>query len=170
MHTRLLGLILLSLTALPVQAASLTAAAGLTEQGDATLRLAFNSAWQKRWWASDSGYLSGYWDAGYTYWNGGNRASAAHSVSFTPVLTYTFSQQRFQPYVELGLGVAAFSKTRVSSRKLGAAFSFEERLGVGLQLDNGDQLGVRAMHYSNAGLKKPNDGIESYSLFYNLAF
>ncbi|MRT64241.1 acyloxyacyl hydrolase, partial [Pseudomonas sp. CAH-1] len=24
-----------------------------------------------------------------------------------------------------------------------------------------------AIHYSNAGIKQPNDGIESYSLFYS---
>ncbi len=32
----------------------------------------------------------------------------------------------------------------------------------------GQSVGVRAIHYSNAGLKQPNDGIESYSLFYKI--
>ena len=29
------------------------------------------------------------------------------------------------------------------------------------------KLGIRAQHYSNARIKKPNDGIESYALFYH---
>ncbi|HHW1784698.1 TPA: acyloxyacyl hydrolase, partial [Pseudomonas aeruginosa] len=39
---------------------------------------------------------------------------------------------------------------------------------AGLKFANGQSVGVRAIHYSNAGLKQPNDGIESYSLFYKI--
>ena len=45
---------------------------------------------------------------------------------------------------------------------------FEHRLGVGLRFRN-QTLGLRAMHYSNGGIKKPNDGIEMYSVLYRLA-
>lgn len=147
-------------------AAGLSLSAGVTGQGDATLRLGLDSNWNRQWLNSQTGVLSGYWDAGYTYWEGGNRSSGAHSLSFAPVFTYTFSNARWQPFIEGGIGVAAFSKTRVSSRKLGVAFSFEERLGLGVTLPNRGRLGIRALHYSNARIKKPNDGIESYMLFY----
>ncbi|MBS7326494.1 MAG: acyloxyacyl hydrolase [Thiopseudomonas sp.] len=161
-----LGL-MLSLTSLPTFSAELALSAGSTGQGDATLRAGLLSTWNKQWWVSDTGHLGGYWDAGYTYWDGGSRSSAAHSVSFMPVFTYNFTSARWQPFIEGGIGVAAFSKTRVSSRKLGVAFSFEDRLGLGVTLPNAGKLGIRAQHYSNARIKKPNDGIESYSVFYH---
>ncbi|MEG0637257.1 MAG: acyloxyacyl hydrolase, partial [Pseudomonas sp.] len=39
----------------------------------------------------------------------------------------------------------------------------------GLKLPGAQKVGIRAMHYSNAGIKQPNDGIESYALFYSKA-
>lgn len=150
-----------------VSAADITLSAGVTGQGDATLRAGLVNNWNRQWLNSNTGHLSGYWDAGYTYWDGGNRSSGAHSLSFMPVFTYTFTHPRWQPFIEGGIGVAAFSKTRVSSRKLGVAFSFEDRIGVGITLPNRGKLGIRAQHYSNARIKKPNDGIESYALFYH---
>lgn len=148
-------------------AADLAFSAGATGQGDATLRLGLTSTWDQQWFSGQRGHLGGYWDGGYTYWEGGNRSSAAHSVSFMPVFTYNFTSARWQPFIEGGIGVAGFSKTRVSSRKLGVAFSFEDRLGFGVTLPNQGKLGIRAQHYSNARIKKPNDGIESYSVFYH---
>ena len=150
-----------------VSAADLALSAGATGQGDATLRVGLTSTWDRQWFSGQRGHLGGYWDGGYTYWDGGSRSSAAHSVSFMPVFTYNFTSVRWQPFIEGGFGVAAFSKTRVSSRKLGVAFSFEDRLGFGVTLPNNGKLGIRAQHYSNARIKKPNDGIESYALFYH---
>lgn len=70
--------------------------------------------------------------------------------------------------IEAGIGVAAFSGTRVGDQNLGSSLNFEDRIGAGLKFANGQSVGVRAIHYSNAGLKQPNDGIESYSLFYKI--
>jgi len=38
-----------------------------------------------------------------------------------------------------------------------------------LRFAGGHEIGVRAIHYSNAGIKQPNDGVESYSLHYRMA-
>ncbi len=73
-----------------------------------------------------------------------------------------------KPFIEAGIGVAAFSGTRVGDQNLGSSLNFEDRIGAGLKFANGQSVGVRAIHYSNAGLKQPNDGIESYSLFYKI--
>lgn len=145
-------------------------AVGATGQSDMTWRASLSHDWDRRWWEGDSGYLSGYWDAAYTYWEGGDEAAGAHSLSFSPVLVYQFHGQRLRPFVEFGIGVALFSKTDVGNRNLGSSFNFEDRLGAGVILPSGSRLGVRAIHYSNAGIKQPNDGIESYALFYSRAF
>ncbi|EPL3139721.1 acyloxyacyl hydrolase [Pseudomonas monteilii] len=160
-----------ALLALPLFASAddrLTAAVGVTGQDDMTVRLGFEWDWIASWWDSATGHLSGHWDGAYTYWEGGDEASGAHSLSFSPVLVYSFEGWRHTPYIEAGIGVAFFSKTDVGEQRLGSSFNFEDRIGFGLQLPNAQRVGLRFMHYSNAGLKQPNDGIESYSLYYSL--
>ena len=143
------------------QAAQVTGAVGVTSQGDMTYRAGLSFDWDKQWFETSVGHLTGYWDAGYTYWEGGD-ASGAHSLSFSPVFTYEFSGFTYTPYIEAGIGIAAFSKTRVGDQRMGSSFNFEDRIGLGLKLPSEQKVGIRAIHYSNAGIRQPNDGIESY--------
>ncbi|MDH0621012.1 acyloxyacyl hydrolase, partial [Pseudomonas fulva] len=142
------------------QAAQVTGAVGVTSQGDMTYRAGLSFDWDKQWFETSVGHLTGYWDAGYTYWEGGD-ASGAHSLSFSPVFTYEFSGFTYTPYIEAGIGIAAFSKTRVGDQRMGSSFNFEDRIGLGLKLPSEQKVGIRAIHYSNAGIRQPNDGIES---------
>ncbi|PNA01060.1 MULTISPECIES: acyloxyacyl hydrolase [unclassified Pseudomonas] len=151
------------------QAAQVSAAVGATGQGDMTYRIGLSFDWDKKWLESGTGHLTGYWDAAYTYWEGGE-ASGAHSLSISPVFVYEFSGFTYTPFIEAGIGLAAFSKTDVGDQRLGSSVNFEDRIGFGLKLPAEQKIGIRAIHYSNAGLKQPNDGIESYSLFYSKAF
>lgn len=143
---------------------------GRTGQSQTTGRIAINQPWDAKFWESNVGYFSGYWSGAYTYWEKGKYGKGVSSLSFSPVLTYNFyTNSSIEPFVELGVGVAAFSKTKVGDRNLGSALHFEDRFGVGARY--GDHtVGVRAIHYSNAGIKKPNQGIESYSLYYSYKF
>ena len=134
------------------------------------MRLGLSQPWDTRWFSSDVGHLTGYWDAGYTWWESGPQASARHSLSFAPVFVYEFNGQRFQPFVELGIGVSVFSGTRVGDRALGSAFNFEDRIGFGVRFNRDHVVGIRAIHYSNADIASPNDGIESYSIYYSRRF
>jgi len=131
------------------QAAQVSGAVGATGQGDMTYRIGLAFDWDKKWLESSTGYVSGYWDAAYTY---------------------EFSGFTYTPYIEAGIGLAAFSKTDVGNQRMGSAVNFEDRIGFGLKLPGEQKVGIRAMHYSNAGIKQPNDGIESYSLFYSKGF
>lgn len=147
------------------QAVELSAAAGATDDGSMVYRVGGQLPFSNSWWRSDTGHLSGYWDAGYTYWSSGNDSDANGSLSFTPVFVYEFAGQTVRPIIEAGIGIAAFADTEVDGNDLGSALQFEDRIGLGLRF-SGQEVGVRAMHYSNAGLKTPNDGVESYSLYY----
>ena len=150
------------------QAADVTAAIG--QSGDSTMvyRLGAQWDWDKSCFESSVGRLTGYWDLGYTYWDGDDTASN-HSLSFAPVFVYEFAGQSVRPYIEAGIGVAAFSSTELESNELGSSFQFEDRIGVGLRF-SGQEIGLRALHYSNAGLKQPNDGAEAYTLHYRMSF
>jgi lipid A 3-O-deacylase len=151
-----------------LQAADLSVSVGQTGDSTMTYRLGTQFDFNRSWFVSDVGRLTGYWDAAYTYWDGDETASN-HSLSVSPVFVYEFSGERFQPYIEAGIGIAAFSNTELESNDLGSSFQFEDRIGFGVRFA-GQEIGVRAMHYSNAGLKKPNDGVESYAVHYRMSF
>ena len=151
-----------------VQAMDLSVAIGQTGDSTMTYRLGTQLDFQQSWFASDVGRLSGYWEAAYTFWDGDETASN-HSLSVSPVLVYEFAGERFKPYIEAGIGIAAFSSTELEDNDLGSSVQFEDRLGFGVRFA-GQEVGVRALHYSNAGLKNPNDGVENYSLHYRLSF
>ena len=150
------------------QAADVTFAIG--QSGDSTMvyRVGTQFDFSSRWWQSDVGHLSGYWDAGYTFW-AGDKTSSNHSLSFAPVFVYEFAGDTIRPYIEAGIGVAAFAHTELEDNDLGSSFQFEDRLGLGVRFAE-QEIGVRALHYSNAGLKQPNDGVEAYTLHYRLSF
>ena len=158
----------LGLSSLSAQAVDFTAAIG--QSGDSTMvyRLGAQWDWDKSWWQSSVGRLTGYWDAGYTYWDG-DETSSNHSLSFTPVFVYEFAGETVKPYVEAGIGVAAFANTELEDNNLGSSFQFEDRIGLGLRF-SGQEVGIRAIHYSNAGIKQPNDGVEAYTLHYRTSF
>ncbi|UFH48661.1 acyloxyacyl hydrolase [Pseudomonas sp. KNUC1026] len=149
------------------QADGVTFSAGETGESTQVYRLGYQIDWDKSWLQSGAGRLTGYWDAGYTYWDG-DKHSSVHSVSFAPVFRYEFGNGSIKPFIEAGIGVSLFSQTQVEDNKLGSSFNFEDRLGLGVQLPGGHELSVRAIHYSNGGIKEPNDGIEAYSLNYKL--
>jgi hypothetical protein len=73
---------------------------------------------------------------------------------------------RWQPFIEFGVGAAAFSHVKVGNRNLASALLFDERLAAGLALDPAGryQLAAYAEHRSNAGLKEPNQGLTTYGL------
>ncbi|WP_263227751.1 acyloxyacyl hydrolase [Pseudomonas alabamensis] len=160
---------LLSLSAFSVSAAEISGAVGATSQGGLTARVGMGFGWDKSWFETDTGRLTGYWDAGYTYWEAGDASGGAHSLSFAPVFVYEFGSGNVKPFIETGIGVAVFSGTSAGDQDFGSAFNFEDRIGAGLKIGETQRVGLRAIHYSNAGIKQPNDGIESFSLFYSHA-
>ncbi|MCW8275720.1 acyloxyacyl hydrolase [Pseudomonas sp. PCH199] len=149
------------------QAAGVEFGIGQTSDSTRTYRLGMQLDWDKSWWQTDVGRLTGYWSGAYTYWEG-DKTSSANSLSFSPVFVYEFSGQSVKPYVEAGVGVAVFSHTKLESNDIGGAFQFEDRFGFGLRFTGGHEVGVRVTHYSNCGMSDSNDGVESYSLHYTM--
>ena len=139
---------------------------GTTGQGSEVYRLGLQSDWDKSWFQTSTGRLTGYWDGGYTYWTANQHGSANHTLSFAPVFRYEFDAGSVKPFVEAGIGVAAFSGLRVDDNKLGTSFNFEDRIGFGVRFAGNQEVSIRAIHYSNGGIREPNDGVQAYSLNY----
>ncbi|MCM2331452.1 MAG: acyloxyacyl hydrolase, partial [Pseudomonas sagittaria] len=74
----------------PASAWDVTLAGGVTRESTEVVRLGLQRDFERSWWQSSAGRLTGYWDAGYTYWSGDESASN-HSLSFAPVFVYEFA-------------------------------------------------------------------------------
>jgi lipid A 3-O-deacylase len=153
---------------LPAQAAGFGIAAGETDDNAKVFRVSGQQAFSQRWFEGSAGHLGGYWDAGYSYWEAGQGDSANHSLSLAPVFVWEFPGESVRPVIEAAIGAALFVNTRVDGNRLGSAFQFEDRLGAGLRFGH-CEVGVRALHYSNAGMQTPNDGVNNMSLYYQQA-
>jgi lipid A 3-O-deacylase len=112
-----------------------------------------------KWFESNIGYASGYFELSYNRWEHTNDEINAFALS--PVFTYTFGKESnlIRPYIEGGIGVAYLDEYRIADRNLSSNLQFEDRIGIGARIGFLD-LNFRYMHYSNASLQDPNHGID----------
>lgn len=111
------------------------------------------------WFSSRTGYLAGYFELSYNRWEGDD--DETNGVALSPVFAYYLNTGNpgIRPYIEGGIGVAYIDEYRISGRNLASNFQFEDRIGAGVRIHDFD-LNFRYMHYSNASLEDPNDGID----------
>jgi len=127
-------------------------------------RLTLQKNFDSRWFESGLGYLSGYYELSANYWRAKNRDTNI-GVALSPVFAYYFNlnSTSAKPYLEAGIGASIFSKTRIDNKNISTAYQFEDRVGVGLLTQNWN-IETRYMHYSNANIKEPNDGMDIFIL------
>lgn len=159
------GLCLLAST--PAKALDLSVAVGRTNHGEATLNAAVFKPFRLALHTGPAGRLYGYWAAGLTWWEADRFGSDEYSISLSPVFGWEFTGPRLRPFVEAGIGAGYFTANEVGDRRIGSRLHFEDRFGAGVHLGERSRLQLRVIHYSNAGLKKPNQGINSWSLVYS---
>ena len=112
------------------------------------------------------GYL--YHETSLNYWrHDESQHDEAKGVAWSPVYLYPLSDSVF---FEFGIGVSYFSASKIDGRDLGTHFLFEDRAGLRWQISPQHSLTLRYFHYSNADIKKPNDGIDFMNLSYGMAF
>jgi lipid A 3-O-deacylase len=124
------------------------------------------------WFQSKVGYLSGYHEISLNYWEHGNES--IKQVAYSPVFTYVLAgpTKLISSYVEGGIGISFLSEKMISGRDLSTYFQFEDRIGVGFKIgrQHRHDLNFKYVHYSNASIKQPNDGIDSFMISYSLSF
>lgn len=100
--------------------------------------------------------LSGYLEASINYWH--ESKSQIYGVAFSPVIFIPLCRS-CKSYFEVGTGVSYISQKTIGKINMSSLFQFEDRIGFGVKIENIDYH-LRHMHYSNAGLVQPNDGID----------
>lgn len=124
-------------------------------------RLTVRKDFSRDIWAGERGRLGGFWEGSANYWSADD--GDLWAAAFAPVFAFYLGSpsNRWQPYIEGAVGAALISETELAGRQFSTTFQFENRLGIGLRGPNVD-IHVRLLHYSNADIEEPNNGMDSY--------
>ena len=116
-----------------------------------------------------------YWEASVNFWEYG--AEDNHDTDFvlavSPVLVKQIGTIKQAPlFLEAGIGLSLIEDTTFADKDVSTHYQFEDRLGLMMQFGNNNQhhVAVRYFHYSNAGFKKPNPGLDFIALSYQREF
>ncbi len=132
-------------------------------------RLGLKKDFPMEWFQSDYGYFSGFFELSYNHWE--HSDGDIECVGLSPVFVYYFGDKSntIRPYIEGGVGVAYINKQHIAGRDLSTNFQFEDRVGVGAKIGVFD-FNLRYMHYSNASIKSPNDGLNIWMVTTSIEF
>jgi hypothetical protein len=133
--------------------------------------------WRRAWALRDSLVLRGRWEIAFGRWrtqfdDGRRDRSWTTQVSLVPTLRLTTPSGRGW-YGEIGSGPALLIPVfQGRDRRFSTEFNFQSHLAVGYVLgDRGKHdLGLRIEHFSNAGIREPNPGMNFGSLRYTYRF
>jgi len=105
-----------------------------------------------------AGRLEAVGEFGVAHWtaDGRRRASNLWQASATPFLRWWPNDYVF---LEAGIGINGFTRTRFADRTISTAFQFGDHIGVGYQITRNHRFGLRFSHFSNASIKRPNQGL-----------
>ena len=128
-------------------------------------RVAAQWDWSQRWFSSNGNHISGYWDLSLSQWRGNKyqNISGQHQnitdFGFTPVFRWQQDNKKGL-YAEAGIGVHVLSHLyNNADKRLSTAFQFGDHVGIGYVFSNNLDLSLRFEHFSNAGIKQPNTGV-----------
>lgn len=124
------------------------------------------------WRETELWALNGIWESSVAVWNGPSRPDLALGRATDLNVATTGPMLRWQrqtpypiiraiPYLELGVGLSWLSETEIQGRILSLHFQFEDKIGIGMRFGKQQQydLSLRAYHYSNCSIKRPNSGV-----------
>lgn len=133
--------------------------------------------WYDDLYQTEDWQLVNYLELDAGYWDGKSTAANSNSslidIGITPVFRFQMkANSGFQPYVEGGIGAHLLSESKINSKDISTNFQFGDHLGFGARL--GDKLqwdiGYRFQHFSNAGIEKPNPGVNFHQIRFGMRF
>ncbi|WP_345877640.1 acyloxyacyl hydrolase [Shewanella algae] len=113
--------------------------------------------------------------ASINFWECGenNQHDVNHLLAMSPILKYPLMRgQWLDFYLEAGIGFALLDDSQFAGKDVGSHYQFEDRLGFAFKFGRErKQTGsITYLHYSNAGLSKPNPGLDFVNLAYSYRF
>jgi lipid A 3-O-deacylase len=117
--------------------------------------------------------LTGYWDLSFANWTvspgimptQNKQPKTIQILAVSPIIRLQTKKKCFlasQPYLELGIGASLLTQNHLGHRNLGGQFAFQDLLGIGFRWGTHAiwSVSYHYLHYSNAGLLPPNQGID----------
>lgn len=98
------------------------------------------------------------------------RYDANLGLSLSPVIFYPIgSIAGNRVFAEFGIGLSLLDDTKFAGKNISTHYQFEDRLGIAMKFGEAEQhsVSLKYFHYSNAGIKKPNPGLDFISLSYS---
>jgi lipid A 3-O-deacylase len=135
-------------------------------------RLALSWDFGPIWRRHDLWGLNAVWENSVAVWNGPlrphltpDRVRDLNAATTGPMFRWQrrtpLPGSRIVPYTELGVGLSWLSETEIQGRILSLHFQFEDKFGLGMRFGRKQQydFAIRAYHYSNCSIKRPNSGV-----------
>lgn len=133
-------------------------------------RVSARKDWQWQLLSKSSNFvLKGAWDLSYAYWHTDISMPAEprniYALAIAPVLHLQPTKPFFNhlsPYLEASVGGSILSRRLLAHRDLGSQLLFQDLLGFGIRFGSQLQydLSWHYLHYSNANIAPPNNGID----------
>ncbi|MBI5278914.1 MAG: acyloxyacyl hydrolase [Burkholderiales bacterium] len=155
--------------------ATLYAQFGLSEHG--TVSATVGAAWPWAWKSSLVGTeVTGQTEGYASLWRAdaiGGGSQSVVQLGLLPVFRLRFDAGRSDWFMEAGIGVSWMDRVyHTPNKQFSTSWNFHDMLGVGYSFgaNREHEFGLRLVHYSNAGIRKPNPGIEFLQLRYGRRF
>ena len=100
-------------------------------------------------------------------WLGRDRFDAA-VATLGPTLVLRYKELPLS--MEGGVSLTGLSRDVFGTKDLGSLFQFTSHIGFNVDISSGIRLGYRFQHMSNAGLAKPNPGLNMHMLGVSFLF
>lgn len=116
--------------------------------------------------------LDVFLETSINFWEYGekNEYDTNFVLSVSPILHYPIMELSGQQiFLEFGIGASILDDTRFAGNDVSTNYQFEDRIGI-LTRFGKHSLGLRLLHYSNAGIKQPNPGLDFISFSYARRF
>lgn len=114
-------------------------------------------------------------EASINFWEYGedNQHDVNHLLAMSPILRYPLMRgQWLDLYLEAGIGFALLDDSQFAGKDVSSHCQFEDRLGFAFKFgrERKQTVSITYLHYSNAGLSKPNPGLDFVNLAYSYRF
>jgi hypothetical protein len=145
------------------RAGSLELAAGKASDNLDAVRIAWQQPGSRQWRVGEAGQVVLRHAVSINHWWNDNESITA--LGYSPLFVYRRLESPWS--LRFGIGAAFLSDTQIAGRILSSHFQFEDQLG--LEWTSGrHRLGLVYLHYSNAGIEKPNHGLDLLMFSYSL--
>jgi lipid A 3-O-deacylase len=123
-----------------------------------------------KFFQSNGTHLGNYIETSFGMWRANRwhdvvgKSESLVDIGLTPVFRFQKDTMK-GAYIELGIGYHLLSKIyNNDTYQLSTAFQFGDHVGIGYVFDNKWEFGAKVQHYSNAGIKQPNHGVNFITL------